>query len=255
MDTASLGLTSSITINSGSVTGNKLADGTYRVSSNFVLDANNNTVGKVSDKKVYVDTTATMSLTSDNFENGSLITISGNGSKFSVKGKLDGDALQMAPGRYETKGSNLLKDGNIVGKVSGNVLVVNKPDGSTIAVSGKELGILSAAVASGMSFTINGVDASTRNTAMGSITSINDAIENVSKERAKLGAYQNRLEHTIANLGTSAENLTAAESRVRDVDMAKEMMTFSKNNILAQAAQAMLAQANQQPQGVLQLLR
>ncbi|KYD20740.1 flagellin Hag [Geobacillus stearothermophilus] len=87
------------------------------------------------------------------------------------------------------------------------------------------------------------------------ITIIDDAIKMVSAERSKLGAYQNRLEHTINNLGTSAENLTAAESRIRDVDMAKEMMEFTKNNILTQAAQAMLAQANQQPQGVLQLLR
>ncbi|NFA22219.1 flagellin, partial [Clostridium botulinum] len=70
-----------------------------------------------------------------------------------------------------------------------------------------------------------------------------------------LGAFQNRLEHTISNLDNASENLQAAESRVRDVDMAKEMMNFSKNNILQQAAQAMLAQANQAPQGVLQLLR
>jgi len=91
--------------------------------------------------------------------------------------------------------------------------------------------------------------------ATAAITQINNAIETVSAERSKLGAYQNRLEHTINNLGTSSENLTAAESRVRDVDMAKEMMNFQKNNILSQAAQAMLAQANQQPQGVLQLLR
>jgi flagellin len=88
-----------------------------------------------------------------------------------------------------------------------------------------------------------------------SITRINSAIETVSKERSNLGAVQNRLEHTIKNLETGAENITAAESRVRDVDMAKEMMNFSKNNILSQAAQAMLAQANQAPQGVLQLLR
>lgn len=84
---------------------------------------------------------------------------------------------------------------------------------------------------------------------------INSAINKVSNERSNLGAYQNRLEHTINNLNTSSENLTAAESRIRDVDMAKEMMAFTKNNILSQAAQAMLAQANQQPQGVLQLLR
>lgn len=91
--------------------------------------------------------------------------------------------------------------------------------------------------------------------ATAAISTINDAIERVSAERSKMGAIQNRLEHTINNLGTSSENLTAAESRIRDVDMAKEMMNFQKNNILSQAAQAMLAQANQQPQGVLQLLR
>ncbi|KGE20413.1 flagellin [Paenibacillus wynnii] len=84
---------------------------------------------------------------------------------------------------------------------------------------------------------------------------IDSAMSKVSTERSKLGATQNRLEHTINNLNTSSENLTAAESRIRDVDMAKEMMSQTKNSILAQAAQAMLAQANQQPQGVLQLLR
>ena len=87
------------------------------------------------------------------------------------------------------------------------------------------------------------------------INSITTAIASVSTERSTLGAWQNRLEHTINNLGTSAENLTAAESRIRDVDMAQEMMEFTRNNILSQAAQAMLAQANQLPQGVLQLLR
>lgn len=102
---------------------------------------------------------------------------------------------------------------------------------------------------------ISALDVSTSTAASNSITTINSAIETVSSERSKLGAYQNRLEHTINNLNTSAENLQASESRIRDVDMAKEMMQFSKTNILSQAAQAMLAQANQQPQGVLQLLR
>ncbi|MBY6931395.1 flagellin [Clostridium botulinum] len=88
-----------------------------------------------------------------------------------------------------------------------------------------------------------------------SVEAFDKALNKVSAERSKLGAIQNRLEHTVNNLGTSSENLSAAESRIRDVDMAKEMMNFSKNNILSQAAQAMLAQANQQPQGVLQLLR
>ncbi|WKA53934.1 flagellin [Planococcus shixiaomingii] len=87
------------------------------------------------------------------------------------------------------------------------------------------------------------------------ITTIDNAIKKVSAERSQMGANQNRLEHTINNLNTSSENLTAAESRIRDVDMAKEMMEQTKNSILAQASQAMLAQANQAPQQVLQLLR
>ncbi len=87
------------------------------------------------------------------------------------------------------------------------------------------------------------------------ISAIDAAINTVSSQRSKLGATQNRLEHTIKNLDNAAENLTAAESRIRDVDMAKEMMEFTKMNILSQAAQAMLAQANMQPQAVLQLLR
>ncbi|MFD2128737.1 flagellin N-terminal helical domain-containing protein [Paenibacillus xanthanilyticus] len=87
------------------------------------------------------------------------------------------------------------------------------------------------------------------------ITSINTQLESVSAGRSYLGALQNRLEHTINNLNNASENLTASESRIRDVDMAKEMMEQTKNSILSQAAQAMLAQANQQPQGVLQLLR
>src|SRR5690606_318305 len=99
------------------------------------------------------------------------------------------------------------------------------------------------------------LDISNRDGANAAIETIQSAIDTVSAERSKLGAVQNRLDHTINNLGTSADNLTAAESRIRDVDMAKEMMEFTKNNILAQAAQSMLAQANQQPQGVLQLLQ
>ncbi|NFQ00879.1 flagellin [Clostridium sporogenes] len=102
---------------------------------------------------------------------------------------------------------------------------------------------------------INSLSVASNGVAASSITKINNAIKSVSSQRSKLGAYQNRLEHTIANLDNASENLQAAESRVRDVDMAKEMMNFSKNNILQQAAQAMLAQANQAPQGVLQLLR
>jgi flagellin len=101
---------------------------------------------------------------------------------------------------------------------------------------------------------VTGIDVSSYEAANEAITVINDAIETVSAERSMLGATQNRLEHTIANLGTSAENLQAAESRIRDLDMAEEIMAFTKNNILQQAATAMLAQANMAPQSVLQLL-
>jgi flagellin len=112
-----------------------------------------------------------------------------------------------------------------------------------------------------------GIDLSAVNTALAAadisdqtksetaIATLDTQIASVSSGRSYLGAAQNRLEHTIKNLQTSSENLSAAESRVRDVDMAKETMNQTKNSILAQAAQAMLAQANQQPQGVLQLLR
>jgi len=87
------------------------------------------------------------------------------------------------------------------------------------------------------------------------ITTIDEAITTVSSQRSNLGAIQNRLEHTIANADNTSENLQSAESRIRDVDMADEMVTYSKNNIVQQAAQSMLAQANQSTQGVLSLLR
>jgi flagellin len=115
------------------------------------------------------------------------------------------------------------------------------------SMSGQALGVSNV--------TGSGLDITTQSGAEKAITGFQTGIDLVSSERSKLGAYQNRLEHSINNLNTSSENLTAAESRVRDVDMAKEMMNQTKNSILSQAAQAMLAQANQQPQGVLQLLR
>ena len=102
---------------------------------------------------------------------------------------------------------------------------------------------------------ISSISVDTVSDANDAISALDGAINNVSKTRSTLGALQNRLEHTINNLGVASENLTAAESRIRDVDMAKEMMDFTKNNILTQASQAMLAQANMQPQGVLQLLQ
>ena len=102
---------------------------------------------------------------------------------------------------------------------------------------------------------VDKVDISSKWGAANGIETVNNAITQVSHQRSSLGAIQNRLEHTINNLDTASENLQASESRIRDVDMAKEMTEFTKNNILSQAAQAMLAQANQQPQSTLQLLQ
>lgn len=116
-----------------------------------------------------------------------------------------------------------------------------------------------------ISFTFEDMSAGTIMGALGDITdkananteigAVDTAIEKVSEVRSNLGATQNRLEHTISNLDNSSENLSAAESRIRDVDMAKEMMEMTKSNILSQASQSMLAQSQQQPQSVLQLLQ
>ncbi len=108
---------------------------------------------------------------------------------------------------------------------------------------------------SAKSLGIADVDISTLEGAQTAIGKIRTAINSVSSTRGDLGAIQNRLEHTINNLSVTTENMTAAESRIRDTDMAEEMMAYTKNNILVQASQAMLAQANQLPQGVLQLLQ
>ncbi|SDH36655.1 flagellin [Alteribacillus bidgolensis] len=102
---------------------------------------------------------------------------------------------------------------------------------------------------------VDEVDVSTHDGASKAITQFDDAINQVSDARAKLGAVQNRMEHTVANLQVTHENLTSSESRIRDADMAKEMTEFTRNNIINQSATAMLAQANQLPQGVLQLLQ
>ncbi|WP_018665144.1 flagellin [Heyndrickxia acidiproducens] len=107
----------------------------------------------------------------------------------------------------------------------------------------------------GLSLSTANISVGHNSTASIAISALDKAIKSVSTQRSNLGALQNRLDHTINNLTTSSENLTSAESRIRDVDMAKEMSEQTKDSILAQAAQAMLAQANQQPQQVLQLLR
>ncbi|MBR6536365.1 MAG: flagellar hook protein [Lachnospiraceae bacterium] len=136
-----------------------------------------------------------------------------------------------------------------VASSGGMILQVGANEGQTMQFN---IGDMSAAA---LGVSGNNVRVDTQDRASSAITTIDKAIEKVSKQRSTLGAVQNRLEHTIANLDTSAENLQQAESRIRDVDMAAEMVEYSKYNILSQASQSMLAQANQSTQGVLSLLQ
>lgn len=255
MGSAALGLTGSSTVETGvSAT---LANGTYTVDSGNIKDASGVIVGKIdgTDANKVNDGSGALAITfTNNPADGSTIVIKDG--KAELRQNLSGDATELSSGNYEIKGTDLLKDGQIVGKYDATSKKITELNGKTLTngIAAADLGI-KGDLADKSTFTINGADISTKAKAQSTITTVNNAIELVSKERSKLGAVQNRLEHTINNLNTSSENLTAAESRVRDVDMAKEMMEQTKNNILAQAAQAMLAQANQQPQGVLQLLR
>ena len=122
------------------------------------------------------------------------------------------------------------------------------------AKAGQKITISIAAGLDSNTLQVNGLEVDTYANANTSMTAIQGAIKKVSTQRSDLGAVQNRLEHTIANLDTASENTSAAESRIRDTDMADEMVSYSKNNILAQAGQSMLAQANQSTQGILSLL-
>ena len=123
------------------------------------------------------------------------------------------------------------------------------------ALEGQTMDVKISLAVSANGLKVSAVEVSTNVKAGAAMQFIQDAIESVSKQRSKLGAIQNRLEHTINNLDTNAENTQAAESRIRDTDMADEMVQYSKNNILSQAGQSMLTQANQQTQGVLSLLQ
>ena len=142
---------------------------------------------------------------------------------------------------------------------AGGAATVAKGNGLTLQIgdTADDFNQLTVSVGSmkAKSLGIDNVDISSQTGAQTAVGKIKDAINSVSSTRGDLGAIQNRLEHTINNLSVTTENMTAAESRIRDTDMAKEMMAYTKNNILVQASQAMLAQANQIPQGVLQLLQ
>jgi flagellin len=150
-----------------------------------------------------------------------------------------------------------LLDGSLSG--TGVTFQIGANDGQTMTVNIKTmtasgLSIGKGEVGSVKNSIISGTGTDIK-VSSGVLKTIDDAIEMVSEQRASLGAAQNRLEHTINNLTATSENLSAAEARIRDVDMAEEMMEFTRTNILSQASTAMLAQANQMPNSVLQLLQ
>ena len=213
-------------------TGGGLKAGTYTISWNgtdnvYELKSSNTVIGKATDLAVAGAGSITFKgwdSTNSKYTGVSLITVTTNGA-------------------YKL---NSLKDNvKITGTESNFQIGAN--EGQVVGLS------ISDMTTTGLG--IDRVTVTDHASAQSAISVINEAIRKVSEERGKLGAYQNRLEHTIDNLKTAHENLTSAESRIRDTDMAMEMTNFTKNNILNQAAQAMLAQSNQLPQGILQLLK
>lgn len=279
MDAASLGLNSSasktgkVKLTLATNNGKNVAAGNYTVKGTEVLDAKGEVVGKIerTGKTSTVTFTGTAGKAGDdakidfteNIKDGSTFNVgvanAGNQPdvSYEIEGELSDKGQQLTAGNYEINGAVVLKDGVKVGTFAGTTITMDDlkdANGNALTIQKGDLG-LEADLKGGDTFSINGANVSTSDKASGTIETVNKAIEKVSTQRANLGAVQNRLEYTISNLDNTAENLTSAESTLRDVDMAKEMMEFSKNNILNQAAQAMISQANQQPQNVLQLLR
>ncbi|WP_462410720.1 flagellin N-terminal helical domain-containing protein [Neobacillus sp. Marseille-QA0830] len=252
----SVGIEQTSTYTAGSATtGDTLKAGTYNVSKNGstyeVKDENGKVVADSSDGLTFTTKAFDGTTGDDSFTFSQAVTsgtLSYDGTDVKATAQFTNSGLEAGSYTYNAT-DNVLLDAH--GEV-----VARSTDGVDFkGDSGTSVFKATVALTDGDELKVGGADISNQDAANTAITSINNAIETVSAERSKMGAVQNRLEFTNNSLGTTAENLTSAESRIRDVDMAKEMMTFTKNNILSQAAQAMLAQANQQPQNVLQLLR
>lgn len=230
-------------------TGNQdIADGTYYVDGTDLKDAEGTVVASYATGTW----TAKVGEGDDTFKFTQTVdsgTITIKDGKATGTAEFTNTALQAGEYTINTTDKTIVDANGKVFATSADNITFLAADGTTEVLK------LEAAPTADIKIAVGGTDISSQTVASKAITTINNAIETVSAERSKLGAYQNRLEHTIRNLDTSSENLQAAESRIRDIDMAKEMMTFTKNNILQQAATAMLAQANQAPQSVLQLLR
>ncbi|SDH64377.1 flagellin [Alteribacillus bidgolensis] len=234
-------------------TNTDIADGTYSVQESdtageFDLVNKDGVTVATSDDGVgknFVASTGDDTLTFNEDVNSGTVKI--DSGTATAEGTVTNDGLEAGAYTYDSADSALKDDsGNTIAK--GNGTTFTSLDGTDTLVT------FSVSLTDGDEFDVGGIDISSQKAADAATTKINDAIETVSAQRSSLGATQNRLEHTISNLDNSSENLSAAESRIRDVDMAAEMMEMTRSNILSQASQSMLAQANQQPQSVLQLL-
>jgi len=232
VNTANIGITAG-----GNDTGIVLTSNVFGTAGNFVISANATTAAL----GITTNATTDTSVTGTNVA-GTIGGVAGTGSGLT----LTGSGTHAISVTFTAGANSVGAKGSVT--VTKNELIVqigaNKDQDMSVSISSMNINDLGT----------QGIDASTVSGATDAIELLDNALNIVSSERSKLGSYQNRLEHTINNLGTSSENLAAAESRVRDVDMAAEMMEFTKTNILNQAATAMLAQANMAPQTVLQLL-
>jgi flagellin len=223
--------------------GGTLASTVTGLSSNDDIDVSGAATGET---YTIAETANTVTLT-DSDGNSQAIDLTSAG--FTAGDKLDFDSLGVSIDTdtdYDASSTNFNTLTITTDTTSGATLQIGANDNQNLAI---DIGDMSA---TGLG--VNGIDVSSHSASDTSIGLIDSAIKDVSDQRSTLGAWQNRLDHTINNLSTAEENLTAAESRISDVDMAKEMMNLSKQQILSQAGTAMMAQANQLPQGVLQLL-
>ncbi|MFO1444421.1 flagellin [Bacillus sp. Bva_UNVM-123] len=242
----------------------KLLNGSQRLDDGFVSKAGTTSGGGL---KMQVGANSAQNFTVDIFDmRAEALGIAGSGgtsaqvgsasyAKEGATGIKNASLTDTDDKEYFAADGSLKKDGNEFTTENGTVVsaeLVAKSSGASFA-KGSNNAMTDVGNAGGS--TVHALDITSHKAATAAISVIDAAINQVSAERSKMGAFQNRLEHTISNLGNSSENLQAAESRIRDVDMANEMMAFTKNNILSQASQAMLAQANQRPQSVLQLLQ
>lgn len=259
MDSKSLGLSSTVTIEADITASGatKLKDGTYTIDGANVLDKDKNIVGKFAAGVIELPDTKTLTFAEKGgttLANGiTSITINGDRASVDVKTTAATELNKLAPGKYtvSSDASKVYLEDKEIGTLTTTTLKLE--DGTSIDLT--QVGLTAKDVEGGDSFTVKGVDVKSADKASASLKTLDNAIETVSKQRSSLGALQNRLEHTISNLDNASENTQAAESRIRDVNMAEEMMEFTKNNVLSQASQAMLAQAKALPNQVLSLLQ